>query len=249
VKDAEVRRFKEKTKAGGIREQTNIDWVKTTGTAEVRNIQRFSVALWDDGSLFYTSGFGWGALFHDYKSFHERVMARTVSVGTPEVTAKVTTLEDLGDVPREFFDAGAAGGDAKPLRTEYIDELTLRKNLLPSEPVVWPPVKDGPMEGNVTTWIVVDREGKVRDIGTMVAENASMNDAGKAAVANLRFQPFLVNGAPVQVMSQITTPFETTRPAGAEVFESARTYFECGGQVGFPAAGNASPIYCVRSSN
>jgi hypothetical protein len=37
------------------------------------------------------------------------MVARTVSVGSPEVTAKVTTLEDLRDVPPGFFDAEATG--------------------------------------------------------------------------------------------------------------------------------------------
>ena len=245
VKDAEVRHFRGKTKTGEIRKQTNIDWIKTTGTAEVRNIQRYSVALdGNTGLLLYTYGFGWGGEFQDYKGFHGRMVAQTVKVGSPEVTAKVTTLEDLGaSVPGGFFDAGASGGNPQPLRTEFIDETTLRKNLLPTEPIAWPPVKDGPLEGNVTTWIVVDRQGKVRDTASMVSENSVMNETGKAAVANLRFQPFLVNGVPVQVMSQITMPFKTTRPAGAEVFESARTYFERGRQSGFPSAGTGKPYW------
>jgi hypothetical protein len=247
VKDADVRRMSGKTKTGEITEQTSLSWIKTTGTAEVRNIQRYSVAL--DGSsglLNYTYGFGWGAEFQDYKGFHDLKVARTVKVGSTEVTAKVTTLEDLGDVPASFLDAGAGGGDRQSLRTEYIDEPTLRKNLLPAEPIIWPPVKDGPLQGNVTTWIVVDREGKVRDIDSMVSENPAMSDTGKAAVTNLRFKPFVVNGVPVQVMSQITTPFKTTRPAGVETFDSAETFFERGRKLGFPAADDGKP-YILRA--
>ena len=245
VKDAEVRRMSGRTKTGEIKEQISLSWMKTTGTVEVRNIQRYSVAL--DGStglLNYTYGFGWGGEFQDYKDFHGRKVARTVKVGSIEVTARVTTLEDLGGVPAGFFDAGASSD--QQMRTEYIDEPTLRKNLLPAEPITWPPVKDGPMQGNVTTWIVIDREGKVRDIDTMVSENAAMNEPGKAAVANLRFKPFVVNGVPVQVMSQITTPFKTARPADSEVFDSAQTFFERGRKLGFPAASNSKP-YLLRA--
>jgi hypothetical protein len=102
------------------------------------------------------------------------------------------------------------------------------------------------MQGNVTTWIVVDREGKVRDIGTMVSENAAMEDTGKVAVASLRFKPFVVNGVPAQVMSQITTPFKTTRPAGTEAFDSAETFFERGRKLGFPSGGTGKP-YVLRA--
>jgi hypothetical protein len=177
------------------------------------------------------------------------MVARTGEVGLPQFTARVLTLEDLGDVPGSFFDPGAAGGDPQPLQTELIDETTLRKNLLPIDPIAWPPVKDGPVEGNVTTEIDVDREGregKVRETETMVSENSAMNDPGKAAVAKLRFEPFVLNGVPVQVMSQITMPFKTTRPAGAEVFDNAETFFERGRKLGFASAGTGRP-YILRA--
>jgi hypothetical protein len=42
-------------------QQTNIEWTATTGTTEVRNIQRYVVALHPStGLLLYTYGFGWG---------------------------------------------------------------------------------------------------------------------------------------------------------------------------------------------
>jgi len=62
------------------------------------------------------------------------------------VTAKVTTLEDLRDIPPGIFDAEAAGGDVPLLRTAEVEETLLRKNLLPMEPVEWPAPKDGPLE-------------------------------------------------------------------------------------------------------
>ena len=57
VKAAEVRRI-------GL--MTNLSWTTTTGTAEVRNISRSSIA-WQTstGLLLYASGFGWGGEFKD----------------------------------------------------------------------------------------------------------------------------------------------------------------------------------------
>lgn len=94
VKTAEVRR---------IGPMTNINWTTTSGTAEVKNILRSYVALHDGtGLLLYAGGFGWGGEFKDYGSFHGRMIARTVNVGDPQVTAKVTMLEDLGNAPEDF---------------------------------------------------------------------------------------------------------------------------------------------------
>jgi len=227
--------------------QNDISWVVNTGTLEVHNIQRYVVAFHQDsGLLFYTDGFGWGAEFKDYANFHGRMVARTVNVGTPQVTAKVVTLEDLRDVPAGFFDARETDGDAQPLQTVPIDEISLRKNLLPTIPLVWPPVKDGPLEGNVTTWIVIDRKGKVREFDGDVSENSTMIETGKDAIRRMQFTPFLVNGIPVQVLSQFTLPFKTTRPTGSEKFDSAQTYFERGRKVGFPSAGTGGP-YVLRA--
>jgi hypothetical protein len=169
--------------------QINIDWTATTGTTEVRNIQRFSVALEPStGLLLYTYGFGWGAEFKDYHRFHGLMVARTLDVGSPQLTAKVQTLEDLDDVPAGFFEADPNGGDPKPLETKLIDEPTLRRNLLPMEPVIWPKVQNGPFAGNVTTWIVIDREGRVREIDGPVSQNAAVNDAGKRSRCQDAFQ-------------------------------------------------------------
>jgi hypothetical protein len=240
----------EQAKAAEIRRigpMTNLSWTTQSGTAEVHNILRSAVALANStGLLLYAGGLGWGGEFKDYVDFHGRMIARTVNVGTPQVTAKMTTLEDLGAMPAGFFDASAAGGDPHPLQTVLMDETSLRRNLLPTEPVSWPALQDGPLEGNVTTEVIVDREGRVRDIGTVVSENSAVNEAGRHAILALRFKPFLVDGVPVQVMSQITTPFKAVHPAGTESFESARTYFERGRHIAFPAYGNGT-AYVLRA--
>jgi len=237
AKDAEERR---------IGRMTNLNWTTPSGTSQVPNILRSSVALQSStGLLLYAGGLGWGAEFKDYKNFHGRMVARTVSVGSPQVTAKITTLEEWAHIPPGFFETEGKAGDS-PLRTAVLDETSVRKNLLPEEPVSWPPLQDGPLEGNVTTQLVIDRDGKVRDIGVIVSENPAIQVAGRKAASSLRFQPFLVDGVPVQVMTQFTMPFRTVRPPGTESFDSTRNYFEHGRHVAFPAFGNGTP-YVLRA--
>lgn len=237
VKTAEV---------GRMFNQVNISWITNTGTAEVHNIIRSGFALNADGQVSSGYGFGWGGDFKDYHKFHQRIVAHKVSWLSPEVTATVTTLEDLGQVPDTFFETEAPGADLQPLHTMLLDELTFRRNLLPTDPVVWPTVENGPFRGNVTTDVVVDREGRVRDIEGVVSENGAMNDPGKDAVRKMRFKPFLVDGIPVQVMSQFTLSFKTDRPAGSENFESAESYFERGRLASFPAAAKKAP-YALKA--
>ncbi len=133
-----------------------------------------------------------------------------------------------------FFES-TAGENSGQLQTQLISETDLRRNLEATSRVEWPPLQDGVLEGNVTSWILVDREGKVREADGIVSENSGINDAGRQAIMNLHFKPFVRDGRPVQVYSQITLPFKTTRPSGTESFDSARNYFERGRKSSFPA--------------
>jgi TonB family protein len=93
-----------------------------------------------------------------------------------------------------------------------VEERVLRKNLLAMDTVVWPPLKDGPQEGMMTTSIVVDRAGRVREIGSIVTDNNAMSEAARKIIAAMQFAPYLQNGVPVQVVSRITMSFKATRP-------------------------------------
>jgi hypothetical protein len=233
VKDAEKRRM-----AGS----TYFSWTMMSTDGKVEKGMGAGLAVTEStGLLFYGGGLGWGGSYKDYKNFHGRMVAQTVSVGSPEVTAKVTTLEDLQDIPPGFFDAEATGGDVSLLRTVEVEETLLRKNLLPMEPVEWPALKDGPLEGAITTKIVVDRTGKVRELGSILSDNPGLSETAGKAIGSMQFKPYLQDGVAVQVVSRMTMPFKTVRPAGVETFDSAHNYFERGRHVSFPAAGSGPP--------
>jgi hypothetical protein len=69
VKSAEVRNFA--NPVNPTLSLLNIDWVTTTGTAEVHNISRSYLALQTSSGLFrYAGGLGWGSEFLDYAGFH-----------------------------------------------------------------------------------------------------------------------------------------------------------------------------------
>jgi hypothetical protein len=198
------------------------------------------------GLLSYGGALGWGGGYKDYQNFHGRMVARKVSGGSPEVTARVTILEDLKDIPNGLFDI-PTGEKGDLLHTIVIPEGELRKNLQPGAPVDWPALRDGPLDGAVTTEVVVDRVGRVREVGTIVSDNPGLSETAGKFISAMQFKPYLQNGSPVQVVSRITMPFKTKRPEGTEAFESARTYFERGRRVCFPAAGNG-PAYVLHAT-
>jgi hypothetical protein len=225
---------------------THFSWTMMSTDGNVEKGMGAGLYVTSKGLLQGGYGLGWGGSYTDYENFHGRMVARTVSVGTPEVKAKVTMLEDLRDIPANFFDTSVSGGDAALLRTVLVDEITLRKNLVPTE-VVWPAVQDGPLEGAVTTEIVVDRNGEVRELGSILSDNPGLSETAGKAIGSMRFQPYLQDGVAVQVVSRITMRFKTVRPPGVEAFESPHTYFERGRQVSFPAAGSG-PGYVLRAT-
>lgn len=235
VKDADVRRFMG---------STYFQWQIMSTDGKIQKGLGASVALNDStGLLFYGGGFGWGAEYKDYQKFHDRMVGRTVGVGSPEVSAKITVLEDLKDTPPGFFDTRAAGQSVNPIDIVLMDEPNARKNLMPAPPVQWSAVKDGPFEGSFTTTVLIDRTGKVREVGTVVIDNLALRDDATHIVAGMQFQPFVLNGQPVEVVSRITMPYKSSRPEGAPAFDTAKNYFERGRQAGFLAASVKTPYH------
>jgi hypothetical protein len=136
-----------------VMDQTHAQWVNMGSDGIVSKGIGAGIALKQDtGLVLYGGEVGWDGVFTDYRDFHGLAVAHKVSAGSPEVTATVTVLEDLPAIlPSNLFDAAMVGGDKIPLSTVVVDELSLRKNLLPSKPAVWPALENGPLEGVVIT--------------------------------------------------------------------------------------------------
>ncbi len=84
-------------------EQINIDWGLIDGPGDPQINGKGYIALLK-GELSYTGGLGWSGDYKDFKDFHSRKIGRTVSSGSPEVTAHIDLLEDMGSVPASLFD-------------------------------------------------------------------------------------------------------------------------------------------------
>jgi len=204
-------------------------------------------ALSASGLLTFGTCTGWGGEFSEFKPFGNRMIARTINAGEPQATARITVLENL-DPSSVTFTPPPNTPSSSLIHSIVLDEISLRKNLQPGAPPHWPAVQDGPLEGLLTTtYVLVDRTGAVRDVGMILSDNPFLNDATKKYIAGLHFNPFVVNGKPVQVVSRITMPFKTVRPAGVETFDSAQNYFEHGRKINSPAFSGGKP-YVLRAT-
>lgn len=239
VKTAEVRHI------GDL--QTNINWSSSDGAGDAQSNGNGYLALTNKtGLLSYTGGPGWSGQYHDFKDFHGRIVAYTVASGNLEVTAKISILEDLVNTPDGFFDTIAPAGDTHPIETVVLGEEELRKSLLPTKPIEWPPVADGPLEGVVWTQAVVDRTGKIHEIVPPISDNPGVKGAAEEALRAMQFQPIMRDGVPVQATGRLSLRFKTVRPAGVETLDGAGTYFERGRKANFLAAGATAP-YLLRA--
>ncbi len=240
AKSAEVRQIHLPSKSGPDTHQTNIEWPEINRATDFQANGKGHLALLN-GQLFYTGGAGWDGLYHDFEDFHGRSIARTVSSGHIEVTAKIAVLEDLGAVSADLFNAAATGTD-EPIEVAILDETSLRKNLVSAAtPVAWPAIKDGPLEGIVWTEVVIDRTGHIREMIPPIADNAGVNDTAVEAFRAMTFKPFLRNGVAVQASGRLSMPFKTVRPAGVETFDNARNYFERARKLSFLGTGADAP--------
>lgn len=238
----EAKAGEEKTIMG----QTHISWVEMGSDGKVSKGIGAGIDLGPNG-ISFAGGLGYDAGLEEIADFHGRSIARKVTSGGggAEVTARVTVLEDLKDVTPQLFDSGPSASNSI-LETKVVDELAERKNLLRHDIAGWPPLEQGQLEGVLMAEVVIDREGKIRDISTVLSDNPGLNDAARERIMSMRFSPYLIDGVPVQLVTTVTMPFKTTRPMGSESFKSARAYFEQGRKIGFPAAGTG-PGYVLRA--
>ncbi|HUO60061.1 MAG TPA: hypothetical protein VMU24_05285 [Candidatus Acidoferrales bacterium] len=200
-----------------------------------------SVAVNDStGLIFYAGEPGWGGQYSDYKDFHGRAIARTVGNGTPETTAHVTILEDLHP-SAEMFNSSAPGSDSQLLEIVTLDEVEARRNLKSAPPITWPIVDQGAYEGTLTTSVAIDRQGNVREVGTIVATNNMVVDAARAGFSKMQFEPFVRNGVPIEVFTRITLPFKLPRPKEAEGLDNVTTYIERARKSSFLYASAKTP--------
>ena len=150
-----------------------------------------------------------GVLLGNYEQFGDKKIARSITVwpgGAAEVHATVQTLERLQPEDSLFSMPGSSPFAAR-LRFVSALESYLQLDTEASTPLTWPVVHNFPATGVMAVNVKLDREGAVREIGTIVSTNHVLTGAARQQILKWKFKPYLVEGSPVQVNTTLAIHF------------------------------------------
>jgi len=169
-----------------------------------------------------------GLQFDAYQQFGDKRIARQLKVwpgDRSEVTATVTVLEPLKKDEHSESDAADSGlfavpndiGLASRVRFVSVDESVLAPADSPARSALtWPSSYTFPLDGVIAIRIRLDRAGNIRELPSAISKNQRINGGAVAQIKDWKFKPYLVDGAPVEVVTTLHVPFHMKyEPLGA----------------------------------
>jgi hypothetical protein len=218
---------REVVQPGGTKGSTVIRW-PIHGIDPNRFIHASFAFYNDTGLIQYGGDLDWDFHYRDYQAFHDMQIARWISAGPPEISVKIDSLEDLGKPDEKMFAIARATLAKDQIKTVIVPEAEMRKLLVSGPAPVWPdvpppppgrngaPPRNAALSGTMIMGIVVDRTGQVREVYKWEGDNRALEPSAHEQIGKWKFQPYLVNGVPVQVLSTLTFPFSVKQiPAAA----------------------------------
>src|SRR5262249_28404606 len=145
----------------------------------------------------------------DYQKFQSSSIARQLELFDNIVTIRATVviLERL-KVDESLFAVSPDTGLNSRVRFVSLDEEALRSLKIDAPTIVWPTLHNFPNTGVIAIHILLDRTGTVREAGSPISPNVMMVEPVAEQIAKWRFRPYVVDGAPVQVSTDISIPFK-----------------------------------------
>ncbi|HEY5328418.1 MAG TPA: hypothetical protein VIJ79_00925 [Acidobacteriaceae bacterium] len=180
---------------GGITNQ--LTWVQTCFTGE-------------EPRLDFAMDFTYNMEFHDFAKFGKKQIARTYVTGEGDharITGKLTTLEEWK--PDEALLAVTRPTPpADRLITKFVSTAT-EESMLESAPkdVIWPPMREGKMDGYMIVHAITDRNGQVRETSKHNSDNPGLESFGREVALKYKFKPLIVNGVAQQMEMPLVLHF------------------------------------------
>lgn len=228
---------------------TNYNPNSSDGTVTVSWGSR--IAFDPTGVLTWISSTEFSAGFKNYRSFHGKSVARFIETFPPvphgDVNTQITKLTDLQDPDESMFAVPSPTPPEQQIRTVQVPEIEYRKLVIDPPVMKLPPVKVHPTSGTFATYIVTDRNGKVRDCKFIISNNMSIGDDATKLVKQWHFKPFLVNGVPVQVGTTMTFAYDTEIVGEQAKFQPPHEYFNHGRELTYPRT-KGSPAFHLKGT-
>jgi hypothetical protein len=204
-----------------------------------------------NGLLTWISSAEFSAGFKNYQPFHGKSVARFIETFPPvprgDVNTQITELTDLKDTDENIFAIPTPTPPGQQIRTVQVSEVEYRKLAIDPPAMKLPPVKVHPPSGTFATYIVTDRNGKVRDCEFIISNNMSIGDDATKLVKQWHFKPFLVDGVPVQVGTTMTFAYNTEIVGAQAKFQAPHEYFNRGRELTYPRA-KGSPAFHLKGT-
>jgi Gram-negative bacterial TonB protein C-terminal len=204
-----------------------------------------------NGLLTWISSTEFSAAFKNYQAFHGKSVARFIETFPPvprgDVNTQITELTDLKDPDESIFAVPSPTPLEQQIRTVQIPEVEYRKLAIDPPVMKLPPVKVQPTSGAFATYIVTDRNGKVRDCKFIISNNMSISDDATELVKQWHFKPFLVDGVPVQVGTTMTFAYDTEIVGEQAKFQAPHEYFDHGRDLTYPRT-KGSPAFHMKGT-
>ncbi len=203
------------------------NWEVAHGSGDQKFSSYASVCFNGDGTAQQIFASPVGIIFGVYGVFgSKRVPQRMEVWGAGDLSDVVATLavvepltvSDAGTGSQEsnLFDASQDTGFASRVRFASVPESALTAADEPRPPLTWPSSYTFPVDGVVAITVHIDRTGNIRAVPFTISKNQAINHTAMAQIKNWKFEPYVVDGSPVQVVTTLEIPFHLKyAPLGA----------------------------------
>jgi len=156
---------------------------------------------------------GYAMEFKDFKKLGDKRVPRRITTD-PEpgmnLEVRITELAELTQPDEQIFVVSEPTPPKEQIKSIRIDEELLRKLVIGSTEIDWPPVGDGLTTGGCAVYVSADRAGHIREAWPEGCDSASLQDPLREAVMKWHLKPAISGGAPVQVEALLGFIFHTT---------------------------------------
>jgi protein TonB len=137
-----------------------------------------------------------------------RSLGNEVAVANPQLALPVGSTNSLDyNLPLGNPNSSNIGGPRRPVNISHLSEGAIIRRVLPTYP---PLAKLARIEGAVVLEAVISRSGRVENL-RVISGRPILAGAATDAVSQWQFRPYILNGAPVEVLTQITVEFKLNR--------------------------------------
>lgn len=141
----------------------------------------------------------------------QKAIPDPVPAATPPAAAANTTEQKEVTSPEKSGAAGPAASTKRPQRVRISQGVIQRlkiSDVAPSYPV---DAKQAGVQGLVVLAAVIGKDGNVQSLKVLNSPSPVLSQAAMDAVKQWKYRPFMLNGTPVEVDTQITVNFTLSR--------------------------------------